>query len=165
MSTSKKLCRFIHLPLQSGDDGILSRMHRRYTAAEYRDTVAYALDKIPRLGLGSDVITGFPGEDDAAFKNTFDMIESLPFSNLHIFPYSKRPGTEAALMSDQVQSSVAKNRSSQLLEIATRKKSEFVWRLSAGRASRVQRPMPSTGPARARASTAMRSAELTAIPA
>ena len=129
MSTSKKLCRFIHLPLQSGDDGILSRMHRRYTAAEYRDTVAYALDKIPRLGLGSDVITGFPGEDDAAFKNTFDMIESLPFSNLHIFPYSKRPGTEAALMSDQVQSSVAKNRSAQLLEIATRKKSEFAERI------------------------------------
>ena len=125
MADSSKLCRYIHLPLQSGDDGILSRMHRRYTADEFRSTVEYAVEKIPRLGLGTDVIAGFPGEDDAAFQHTSEMIDELPFNNLHVFTYSKRPGTEASLMPDQIEMAVAKSRSAQLLALGKTKKADF----------------------------------------
>ncbi|MBN1557630.1 MAG: MiaB/RimO family radical SAM methylthiotransferase [Lentisphaerae bacterium] len=98
MAGSERVCRYLHLPLQSGDDNVLAAMGRHYTAADYTDRAAYAIERIPRLGLGTDIITGLPGEDAEAFKRTRDLVAGLPFSNLHVFPYSPRPGTRAAAL-------------------------------------------------------------------
>jgi threonylcarbamoyladenosine tRNA methylthiotransferase MtaB len=89
-----RLARHAHLPLQSGSDAVLRRMHRRYRPWHYQQKV-YALLKAagPELTLGADVMVGFPGETDAEFKETFDLIDKLPFGYLHLFPFSPRPGT------------------------------------------------------------------------
>jgi threonylcarbamoyladenosine tRNA methylthiotransferase MtaB len=86
----------LHVPLQSGSDRVLRAMRRPYTAAGYRRVVERLSAAIPRLGLGADVLVGFPGESEADFARTLDLVEALPFSYLHVFPYSARPGTEAA---------------------------------------------------------------------
>jgi threonylcarbamoyladenosine tRNA methylthiotransferase MtaB len=125
MAHSRKLCHFLHLPLQSGDDAILSAMRRRYRSQEYRATVEYALAAIPRLGLGTDVLVGFPGETEESFAVTRAFIESLPFSNLHVFPYSPRPGTPAAAMPDQVPVSVKRARVAELIDVGRHKRAAF----------------------------------------
>ena len=119
------LCHTLHYPLQSGDARVLRAMLRRYTPQEYMDAVEYALSKVPRLGLGADVITGFPGEDDAAFENTVKMIERYPFGNLHVFPYSERPGTPAADMTGYFPMAVRRERARELIAVGERKKREF----------------------------------------
>ena len=93
---------FLHLPLQSGDDGVLKAMRRRYTIAEYRAFVESALRQVPRLCLGTDVMAGFPGESPAAFANTLSFVGSLPFAYCHVFPYSRRAGTLATKMAEQI---------------------------------------------------------------
>ncbi len=93
MRTSKKLCAYLHLPLQSGSDATLSAMDRRYSRQDYLDFVREATARMPNLGLGTDVMAGFPGEDEAAFQETVSLIQSLPFSYVHVFPYSRRKGT------------------------------------------------------------------------
>jgi len=128
MASSAKLCRYLHVPLQSGDDRVLQAMGRRYTARQYRDTVAYALERVPLVGLGTDVLVGLPGEDEPAFANTVAIVNDLPFSNLHIFPYSRRPGTRAAGMAGQVSGAARKERCSRLSEIGRRKRAEFAAR-------------------------------------
>ena len=125
MAGPTKLCAYLHLPLQSGDDGVLKRMGRRYTTREYRALAEYATGKIPNLGLGTDIMTGFPGEDDAAFNNTLTLVDALPFSNLHVFPYSKRPGTPATTMPDQVATPVKKARAQQLMAMGQAKRESF----------------------------------------
>jgi len=90
MSASTKLCHYLHIPLQSGDDTVLKAMNRRYTSLDYRAVISRAVDRIPDLGLSTDIITGFPGETDAAFAATVQMVKNLPFSNLHVFPFSSR---------------------------------------------------------------------------
>jgi threonylcarbamoyladenosine tRNA methylthiotransferase MtaB len=92
------LAPFLHLPLQSGSDAVLTAMRRRYSAAQYAAFAERALAAVPDLCLGADVMAGFPGEDDAAFAETFGLIERLPFAYLHVFGYSPRPGTPAARM-------------------------------------------------------------------
>jgi threonylcarbamoyladenosine tRNA methylthiotransferase MtaB len=125
MQTSTKLCRFLHVPLQSGDDRILKAMGRRYDAATYRQCLETAAAAIPGVGLGTDIIVGFPGEDDRAFANTLSLVEELPLSNLHVFAYSKRQGTRAAAMDDQVDERVKKERSLQLIACGKRKREAF----------------------------------------
>lgn len=125
MATSTKLCRFLHIPLQSGDDGVLKAMGRRYTTADYRRGVEYAVTRVPDLGLGTDLIVGFPGETEAAFETTFRFVESLPFSNLHVFPYSARAGTRAATLADPVPTAVKKARVRRLLNSEVRHRSAF----------------------------------------
>lgn len=125
MAASEKLCRFLHLPLQSGDDGILASMGRRYTRDQYRRAVEYAAEKVPGLGLGADIIVGFPGEDAAAFANTRTLIEALPFSNLHVFPYSRREGTRADTMPGQVSPPEKERRVAVLLDVEKRKQADF----------------------------------------
>ncbi len=93
MKTSTKLCSFLHLPLQSGSDKTLRHMDRRYSRQDYIDFAREAKEKIPKLGLGTDVMVGFPGEDETAFEETVSLVQSLPFSYLHVFPYSRRKGT------------------------------------------------------------------------
>ena len=125
MACSDKLCRFLHLPLQSGDDGVLAAMGRRYTADDYRRAVDYATRQIPLLGLGTDIIVGFPGESDAAFENTRKLVADLPFSNLHVFPYSRRPGTRADAMPGQIPEPVKQRRVRVLLELEAGKRTAF----------------------------------------
>jgi threonylcarbamoyladenosine tRNA methylthiotransferase MtaB len=125
MATSAKLCHFLHLPLQSGDAHTLARMKRRYSVAQYRDVVDYAINRIPNLGLGSDIIVGFPGEDDAAFENTMACVHDLPFSNLHVFSYSQRRGTPAASMPDQLDPATKKERSAKLIALGDAKRDAF----------------------------------------
>lgn len=120
-----RLCRTLHLPLQSGSDSVLARMRRRYTSAEYRAVAEYALSRIPDLGLGADIITGFPGETDEDFAATRELVESLPFSNLHVFPYSERPGTPAATMPDAVPVHVRRERARDLIALGEKKRAEF----------------------------------------
>ncbi len=125
MAHSAKLCHFLHLPLQSGDDTILHAMGRRYRVADYRRVAETAVSMIPHLGLGTDIIVGFPGEDDAAFANTVRLVDELPFSNLHVFPYSRRPGTRADAMPHQIPESVKKERVRVLMDLAESKRSRF----------------------------------------
>lgn len=91
-----KLCPHIHLPLQSGDNAVLARMDRRYTREEYRDTVLELKETIPDFEFSADVMAGFPGETEAQFRNTFELIESLMPIKTHVFPYSRREGTRAS---------------------------------------------------------------------
>ncbi|MGH7326344.1 MAG: tRNA (N(6)-L-threonylcarbamoyladenosine(37)-C(2))-methylthiotransferase MtaB, partial [Candidatus Rokuibacteriota bacterium] len=93
---SPRIAPHLHVPLQSGSDRVLRRMRRPYTAAMYRRLVERLADAIPGLGLGTDVIVGFPGESDADFAHTRTLIDELPFTYLHVFAYSDRKGTEAA---------------------------------------------------------------------
>jgi threonylcarbamoyladenosine tRNA methylthiotransferase MtaB len=103
-------------------------MRRRYTPEQFTDSVRYALERLPDLGLGTDVITGFPGEDDAAFEATRTLLESLPFSNIHVFPYSERPGTPAAEMTESVPVHLRRERARELLRLAERKRQDFAAR-------------------------------------
>lgn len=95
LAGSTKFCPYLHIPLQSGDDQILQAMNRRHTVKTYIGLIEQAVAKIPQLGLGTDLMTGFPGETEAAFRNTLAVATDLPFSYLHVFPYSPRPGTAA----------------------------------------------------------------------
>ena len=122
MAASSKLCHFLHIPLQSGDDRTLAAMGRRYDATAFRKTIDYAVSRIPDLGLGTDIIVGFPGENDGAFDNTVKLVRDLPFSNLHIFPYSRRSGTRADTMTDQIPDAKKKERLQALTVIGETKR-------------------------------------------
>ncbi len=98
MAEEKRICNFLHIPLQSGSDTILKAMGRKYTADEYRKMALYARNKIADLHLGCDYITGFPGETKELFKESCDFIREIGFANVHVFPYSPRKGTPAAEM-------------------------------------------------------------------
>lgn len=125
MSRSAKLCRFLHIPLQSGSDRILEAMHRRYTVADYRRLIEKAVRLIPDLGLGTDVMAGFPGEDDAAYAETVALIEDLPFAYCHVFSYSARPGTAALRLTGTIPSAEIALRSRRLAALSARKAAAF----------------------------------------
>ncbi|MCI0483023.1 MAG: tRNA (N(6)-L-threonylcarbamoyladenosine(37)-C(2))-methylthiotransferase MtaB, partial [candidate division NC10 bacterium] len=99
---SPRLCRHIHLALQSGDDEILRRMVRSYRSRHFRDVVERLHQEVPGIAIGVDVIVGFPGETEVAFESTRRLLEELPVSYFHVFTYSRRSGTKAAEMPDQV---------------------------------------------------------------
>jgi len=115
MASSPMVCPHLHLPIQSGDDGVLTAMGRRYTASHIIDFLTWAFGRMPRLGLGTDLIAGFPGETDAAFEATLRLLDRFPFSNLHIFPYSERPGTRAPSLPGRVPPAVRRNRADRLI--------------------------------------------------
>jgi len=110
MARSEIICPHLHLPLQSGSDTVLERMGRRYTANFFRELTARITAILPNTFIGADVIAGFPGETEAEFSETVCLVEELPFSDLHVFPYSRRPGTKAAHLPDQVADAVIKER-------------------------------------------------------
>lgn len=128
MAASTKLCRYLHIPLQSGDDGILQAMNRRYTVRDYEDLIGQALALMPDLGLGTDIMVGFPGEDEQAFANTRQTAERLPFSYCHVFSYSTRPGTAATRLEDRLPPDVIRNRSRTLAELSRTKALTFYQR-------------------------------------
>lgn len=119
------LCRFLHLPLQSGDDGILARMGRRYTRADLHATLGALLATVPGLALGTDLITGLPGENERAFEHTRQLLQAFPFANLHVFPYSPRPGTRAADMPGRPPMAVARTRARQLRALGAASRTRF----------------------------------------
>lgn len=128
MATSKSICPHLHLPLQSGSDSVLKRMGRRYNAAFIRDLVTRISATLPDVFIGADVIAGFPGETEAEYDETVKLIERLPFSDLHVFPYSSRPGTVAADLPGHVTPQTIKERAAQLRGIAEKKKQTFLER-------------------------------------
>jgi threonylcarbamoyladenosine tRNA methylthiotransferase MtaB len=125
---SEIVCPHLHLPLQSGSDTVLLRMGRHYTASFFRELMARISAALPQAFIGADVIAGFPGESDAEFDETLKLIEDLPFSDLHVFPYSSRPGTKAAKMSGQVPGNVINKRAALLRGSAAGKKEGFLKR-------------------------------------
>jgi threonylcarbamoyladenosine tRNA methylthiotransferase MtaB len=120
-----RICRHIHVPLQSGSDRILSAMGRPYSRDEFVDAVESLAVSVPGIGIGCDVICGFPGESDRDFEMTRDLIENLRIPFLHAFPFSGRPGTKAASLIDDVPHSVKKDRVSLLREIAAANRNRF----------------------------------------
>ena len=125
MKTSRKLCRFLHVPLQSGDDTILQTMNRRYSVQQYQEAMELALHMIPDVCFGTDVMVGFPGEGEAEFSNTLTLIQDLPFAYLHVFGYSPRPGTASTKMVNQVSPQVLRERSRRLRELSRQKRKTF----------------------------------------
>jgi threonylcarbamoyladenosine tRNA methylthiotransferase MtaB len=117
MAGEPRMCRYLHVPLQSGDDGILEAMHRPYRIADYVASVERAKAALPGLALATDIIVGFPGESDAAFEATMDVVRRLDYSKLHVFRYSARPGTASADMTDEVRPDVKKERSKRLIDL------------------------------------------------
>jgi threonylcarbamoyladenosine tRNA methylthiotransferase MtaB len=128
IGSSGVVCRHLHIPLQSGDDGILNAMNRDYDAVFFRDLVQKIHDIDPDIAVGIDIIAGFPGETETAFANTLRLVEGLPVAYLHVFPYSLRPGTPAAAMPDQVPESEKKRRAEWLRRVGTAKRQAFAER-------------------------------------
>ncbi len=124
MASTERICRHVHAPLQSASDSVLKRMKRRYRARHYEDRLLHAHALLPEAAFGADVMTGFPGESDEEFQQTYDFIERLPFTYLHVFTYSLRPGTPAAAM-PQVRGQVRKERTRLLRELGARKNLVF----------------------------------------
>ncbi|MDX9866909.1 MAG: MiaB/RimO family radical SAM methylthiotransferase [Kiritimatiellia bacterium] len=125
MAECAVICRFLHLPVQSGDNTVLARMRRRYTIEEVAATVSDAVGRMPDLGLGADLIAGFPGETPEEFARTKHWVSRLPFSNLHVFPFSERPGTPAAAFGGTVPQAERKRRVRELNRIRTRMRGAF----------------------------------------
>ena len=130
-----KVVEHLHLPLQSGSDRVLERMNRGYTRTRYLELIAEIRETVPDIALSTDLIVGFPGETDGDFAETVDMVEGVGYDNVFVFRYSRRPGTAAAVMPDQVPDEVKASRNSALLEVTVR--------VAAGRSRRLEgRVMP-----------------------
>ena len=122
---SPRIAKHAHVPLQSGSDRILRRMHRKYRPWHYAAKIRQIHEAMPDAAIGADVMTGFPGETDELFEESRSFIEHLPFTYLHVFTYSSRPGTPSAAMPDQVPVHVARERNRVLRELATEKNLAF----------------------------------------
>jgi threonylcarbamoyladenosine tRNA methylthiotransferase MtaB len=125
VASSPRIAKHVHAPLQSGSDRMLRRMHRKYRPQHYEQRIRKARAWMPDAAIGADVMAGFPGETDAEFEESRAFIESLPFTYLHVFTYSERPGTPAAECADQVPMEVRKERNRILRELGARKNLDF----------------------------------------
>ncbi|MGD8227458.1 MAG: tRNA (N(6)-L-threonylcarbamoyladenosine(37)-C(2))-methylthiotransferase MtaB [Desulfobacteraceae bacterium] len=125
MATENWLCRHFHIPLQSGDNGILQKMNRSYTAQGFSRLVEQIRESIPLAAIGVDTMAGFPGENHRAYQNTFSIVQDLPVSYLHVFPYSPREGTAAARFSGQVDEKLRKERARKLRKLGREKREAF----------------------------------------
>lgn len=121
-----KLCHHLHIPLQSGDNRVLSLMNRRYTSEQYNQTIASLKRQIPDIALTTDIIVGFPGEDETAFQNTIDMVRKIGFSKVHVFPYSERMLSLASFLPDKVEAKVIKDRSKRLIDLSKQLTREYL---------------------------------------
>jgi threonylcarbamoyladenosine tRNA methylthiotransferase MtaB len=125
VASEPRIARHVHAPLQSGSDRVLRRMHRKYRPRHYEERVRKARASMPDAAIGADVMTGFPGETAEEFEESRAFIETLPFTYLHVFTYSERPGTPAAESPDQVPLEIRKDRNRILRDLAARKNLEF----------------------------------------
>jgi threonylcarbamoyladenosine tRNA methylthiotransferase MtaB len=126
VASSQRICKHAHVPLQSGSDKILRKMHRKYRPWHYADRIERIRRAMPDAAIGADVMVGFPGETDDEFEQTRAFLERLPFTYLHVFTYSSRPGTPSAEMPEQVPVQLARERNRILRELIARKKRAFM---------------------------------------
>ena len=126
LSSGQRLCRHLHIPLQHGSRTVLERMGRTYGPAEFRATVERITGSMPGLGLGTDLIVGFPGETESEFEECHDLVDSLPFTYLHVFPFSPRPGTGAAGMDNRLTKTELRRRVGIMRELSNSKKEGFL---------------------------------------
>jgi threonylcarbamoyladenosine tRNA methylthiotransferase MtaB len=126
VASSGRIAKHAHVPMQSGSDAVLRRMHRKYRPWHYREKMLKIRAAMPTAAIGADVMVGFPGETEAEFGETRRMIEELPLTYLHVFTYSARPATPAAEQPGQVPVAVARERNRVLREIASQKKKAFM---------------------------------------
>ncbi len=125
MREDGRLCPHLHLPLQAGDDGVLTAMNRHYTTAEYRDLIRGIQARVPDVAITTDIIAGFPGETAEQFANTLAFVASMDFARIHVFPYSRRRGTPAASFPGQVSETEKKRRAAALQDLADRQAAAF----------------------------------------
>jgi threonylcarbamoyladenosine tRNA methylthiotransferase MtaB len=118
-------CDHFHIPLQSGDDRILERMHRPYTSSFFIDLILNIKDQVPDAAIGVDILIGFPGETEKAFENTYSLIEKLPVTYLHVFPFSPRPGTPAFKYPQKMPQKTIKARCEKMRRLGNEKKYAF----------------------------------------
>ena len=128
ITRSARICPHLHIPLQSGDNQILSRMNRGYTREAFGALIVEIAEKVPSVCIGLDVIGGFPGEEERHFQNTLDLIESLPVAYLHVFPFSPRPGTMAFDLPQKVRGEEIRRRCKVLRQLGQRKREAFYCR-------------------------------------
>jgi threonylcarbamoyladenosine tRNA methylthiotransferase MtaB len=126
VASSPRIAKHAHVPMQSASDPVLRRMHRKYRPWHYREKIEKIRAAMPTAAIGADVMVGFPGETNAEFEATRRVIEDLPFTYLHVFTYSARPGTPAATMPNQVPVQAARERNRILRELAAEKKLDFM---------------------------------------
>jgi threonylcarbamoyladenosine tRNA methylthiotransferase MtaB len=126
VANSPRVAKHAHVPMQSGSDAVLRRMHRKYRPWHYRRKIQSIRSAMPMAAIGADVMVGFPGETEAEFGETRRMVEELPLTYLHVFTYSARPGTPAATMAGQVPTGVARERNGILRDLAADKKTAFM---------------------------------------
>lgn len=115
---SSKMCRHLHIPLQAGDTSVLKRMRRKYTTEEFAAKLKRIREAMPGVAITTDVIVGFPGETEEMFENGYRFMEEVGFSEMHVFPYSKRTGTPAARMEEQVDEEVKNERVHKLIDLS-----------------------------------------------
>ncbi|MBN1826222.1 MAG: tRNA (N(6)-L-threonylcarbamoyladenosine(37)-C(2))-methylthiotransferase MtaB [Candidatus Eisenbacteria bacterium] len=125
MSCSEKLCPYVHVVLQSGDDGVLRAMNRPYGAGDFRRLLETFLARVPDLGIGTDVLVGFPGETDAAFRRTLAILEDYPFVNVHVFAYSEHARTRSARLDEKVHPETIRRRSEDARALGRAKRRAF----------------------------------------
>ncbi len=126
VASEQRIAKHAHVPMQSGSDAVLRRMHRKYRPWHYREKLEKIRAAMPSAAIGADVMVGFPGETESEFETTRQMIVDLPFTYLHVFTYSARPGTPAAAMAGQVPVHIARERNRILRELAAEKKLTFM---------------------------------------
>ena len=125
LDESEKIVRHLHIPLQSGSDTVLKRMRRKYSSDFYRSKIEKVKKALPNLAITSDVIVGFPGETEEEFMETYRFIQEIGYSELHVFPYSKRTGTPAARMADQVDDETKNERVHRLIALSDQQAKEY----------------------------------------
>ncbi len=126
MKNSNILANHLHIPLQSGSDTVLERMNRKYTTADYYAKIVEIRSHFPDIAITTDVIVGFPGETEEEFRETYEFIKKVGFSSLHVFPYSRRSGTKAARMSNQVPDIIKSLRVNELLALSDELAQKYV---------------------------------------
>lgn len=126
LKSLEKLCDHFHLSLQSGCDETLKRMNRRYSIQEFKEVVYRLRRTFPNVVLTTDVIVGFPGETEQEFQTTFDFLKEIEFYKMHVFPYSQRKGTKAAIMPNQVDARIKEQRTRILIELSNKNEKNFL---------------------------------------
>lgn len=125
LARSEKLCRYLHIPLQSGDDAILESMRRKHTAKEFKEIIEYAYQTVPGIGIGTDIMVGYPGETEEQFVNTKILVTDLPIAYFHVFSYSDREGTTSYRLIPKIDPQVKKLRTRIMIDVGKRQKDTF----------------------------------------
>ncbi|MDQ6421129.1 tRNA (N(6)-L-threonylcarbamoyladenosine(37)-C(2))-methylthiotransferase MtaB [Paenibacillus sp. LHD-117] len=128
LNRSSKMCRHLHIPLQAGEDSVLKRMRRKYTTEQFAAKIKRLQEAMPGVAITTDVIVGFPGETDEMFESGFRFMEELGFAEMHVFPYSKRTGTPAARMEDQVDEELKNERVHKLIDLSEKMQLQYAER-------------------------------------